>query len=327
MSEDEATRRGTTDGNTTRCMSRTRPARWMLIALIVALCAPAVGGEAVARAQESSAPEVLLVVAHPDDEAMFAGSVYRITHHLGGAVDLALVTDGSGGFSYAHLAEPIYGLELTDEEIAREHLPAVRKRELMEAGDIVGLRNYFFLDQLDHAYTENVDTVLTHVWDRKTVQSRLEEIMRRGDYDFVFVHLPVPDFHAHHVAASILALEAASAFPEETRPVVLGSFIGGEGAPPWAELSNYAGLAGYPVTRVRTDVPPFVFDRTQPVRENGELNHQIVVNWLIAEHKTQGTMQLLVNAGTEERFWYFEANGETGLEKTRRLFERMGGSE
>lgn len=326
MGKEGATRR-TARGITSQWGSEARHAGRVVAVVLTALCATAVGGETAARAQESSAPEVLLVTAHPDDEAMFAGSVYRITHHLGGAVDLALVTDGSGGFSYAHLAEPIYGLELTDEEIARHHLPAVRKRELMEAGDIVGIGNYFFLDQLDHAYTENVDTVLTHVWHRKTVRSRLEEIMRRGDYDFVFVHLPVPDFHAHHVAASILALEAASAFPEEARPVVLGSFIGGEGAPPWAEFSDYAGLAGYPVTRVRTDVPPFVFDRTQPVRENGELDHQIVVNWLIAEHKTQGMMQRLVNAGTEERFWYFEANGESGLEKTRRLFERMSGSE
>lgn len=294
-------------------------------ALIPLLLAYALAGAPPAVGQDADAPDVLLVVAHPDDEAMFAGSVYRITHGLGGNVDLALVTDGSGGFRYAYLAEPIYGLELTDERLARHHLPAIRKRELMAGGAIVGLRNYFFLDQLDHAYTENVDTVLTHVWDAEAVTSSLERIMRRGAYDFVFVHLPVPNFHAHHVAASILALRAATALDEGSRPIVLGSFVGGAGAPPEFELSDYTGLDGYPITRVRSDIEPFIFDRTQPIREGGPLNYQIVVNWLIAEHKTQGTMQLLVNRGMVERFWFFDVNGAENLTKAQRLFAAIRG--
>ncbi len=289
-------------------------------ALAIALCLAAAPGPL--QAQDDGL-DVLLVTAHPDDEAMFGAAVYKITHKLGGKVDLALITDGSGGFRYAQLAEPIYGLKLTDEETARQHLPAIRKRELMAGGAIIGLRNYFFLDELDHAYTENVDTVINHVWNSAAVRERLRQIMTRVHYDFVFVHLPVPDFHAHHVAASLLALEAASTLPDSIRPVVLGCFMADSTDPDFFKLSDHTELPGYPITRVRSDVPPFVFDRTEPLSEDGRLNYQIVVNWLIAEHRTQGTMQLLVNRGDRERYWLLESNGPEALARTEALFERL----
>src|SRR5712691_8335608 len=75
-------------------------------------------------------PNVLLVTAHPDDDALFGGAVYKITHQLGGRVDLFLVTNGEGGFHYSTLSEPIYGLKLSDEKVGREYLPGIRKREL-----------------------------------------------------------------------------------------------------------------------------------------------------------------------------------------------------
>ena len=275
-----------------------------------------------ATAQTTDHPEVLVVVAHPDDDAMFSASLYRITHDLGGKVDLALVTDGSGGFRFAQLAEPIYGLQLTDEAVARQYLPAIRKRELMDGGAIVGIRRYFFLDELDHAYTENVDTVITHVWDADRVRRRLTEIMTAGGYDFVFVHLPVPNFHAHHKAASLLALEAAGDTPPERRPIVLGSFVGSGDRD--TSFADYRALPGYPLTRVRPGGPHFVFDRRQPIDPEGRLDYRIVVNWVIAAHKSQGTMQLLVNQGDVERFWFFAVNDPGGFVDAERLFEMLG---
>ncbi len=271
-------------------------------------------------AQADSGVHVLLVVAHPDDDAMFAGAVYKITRFLGGQVDVALVTDGSGGYRYSQLAEPIYGLQLTDERVARQHLPAIRKRELMAGGAIVGIRNYFFLEEADPAYTENVDTVLTHVWRSDRVQTRLQEILERGRYDYVFVHLPIPNFHAHHKAASILALRAAQAVAAEHRPTVMGCFIGTKAD---TTMLAFDELPGYPITRVQPGLAPFVFDMTEPLDPQGRLDYRIVVNWLIAEHKSQGTMQLLVNRGEVERFWYFEVNGPQRLASTRVFFERL----
>jgi LmbE family N-acetylglucosaminyl deacetylase len=292
------------------------------LAILIGVLSCLIGASAVA-AQETDELNVLLVTAHPDDEAMFAATVYKVTHTLRGNVDLALITDGSGGYRYAQLAEPIYGLELTDESIARQHLPAIRKQELMAGGTIVGIRDYFFFDELDHRYTENVDSVLTSVWDADAVRAQLRDIMTRVDYDFVFVHLPIVNFHAHHKASAILALQAATDVPAEQRPVVLGCFVGSKGGPDNFGASEFSEHPGYPITRVRDDVPPFVFDREEALSPDGRLSYQIVVNWLIAEHKTQGTMQLLMNAGDIERFWLFAANDPSALERTSELFQRL----
>ncbi len=292
---------------------RTVAAVFLLVLFVVA---------SPARAQQEAAPSVLIVTAHPDDDAMFAATVYRITHELHGAVDLALVTDGSGGFRYSELAEPIYGIDLTNEAVARTHLPAIRKRELMAGGRIVGIRNYFFLDALDDAYTENIDTVLQSVWDADDVRMRLQQIMDRTDYDFVFVHLPIPHFHAHHKAATILALEAARAVAADHRPVVLGSFVGSRTDSTYS--FSYIEHDGYPITRVVNADEPFIVDRLASFGPNNRLNYQIVVNWLIAEHKSQGTMQLLMNAGDLERFWVFETNPPNALARAAALFDRLG---
>ena len=280
-------------------------------------------GAGNAAAQEA-APRVLVVTAHPDDDAMFAATVYRITHGLHGVVDLALITDGSGGYRYSGPSEAIYHLHLTDERVARQYLPAIRKRELMAGGAIVGIRNYFFLDEYDNAYTENVDSILTYVWHTDRVRARLKEIMAAGPYDYVFVHLPPPHFHAHHKAATILALQAATALPPDVRPVVLGSFVGVEND---TTYTGFDQLAGYPETRVRAGGPHFFFDRNQALDATGRLNYQIVVNWLIAEHKSQGTMQLLMNRGDVERFWFFDANAPAGFAETQRFFAELNGTD
>ena len=261
---------------------------------------------------------VLIVTAHPDDDAAFAGAVYQITHQVGGVVDLALVTDGSGGFRYATLAEPIYGLELTKEEVARQYLPAIRQRELMAGGAIVGIRKYFFLDQLDHEYTQNADTVLVHVWDSTFVRSRLADLMREERYDLVFGLLPFPQNHGHHKAATILALRAAQSLPADRRPLVLGGFPCAFGG----QTLTFEQLDGYPVTRV-SGGPLVSFDRTQKFGLDDRLDFRIVANWVIAEHKSQGTMQLLMNQGDQECYWYFDVNGDAGRARVVDLFERL----
>ncbi|MEO6694508.1 MAG: PIG-L family deacetylase, partial [Ignavibacteria bacterium] len=83
-----------------------------------------------------SSPKILIVTAHPDDDAAMAGVNYKIVHDLKGTVDLALITNGEGGYKYSTLAEPIYGLELTEESIGRKYLPEIRKKELEAGGKI-----------------------------------------------------------------------------------------------------------------------------------------------------------------------------------------------
>ena len=139
---------------------RSFPVFWILAGVMLAgACSPA-----SARYPETP-PRVLIVEAHPDDESACAASVYKITHDLHGTVDLAVITDGEGGYKYSTLANDYYHLNLTDESIGRKKLPGIRRRELQAAGAILGIRHYTFFNQKDARYTLNVHEGLDSLWD------------------------------------------------------------------------------------------------------------------------------------------------------------------
>jgi len=46
-----------------------------------------------------------------------------------------------------------------------------------------------------------------------------------------------------------------------------------------------------------------------------------VANWLVAEHRTQGTMQAFLGRGDQELYWTFEINGEAGARRAQELFD------
>jgi N-acetylglucosamine malate deacetylase 2 len=273
-----------------------------------------------AAAQLDSSLRVLIVTAHPDDDYTFAATVYKITHDLRGTVDLALLTNGEGGYKYSTLAESIYGIELTDEKVGREHLPTIRKRELMNGGAIIGIRNYYFLEQVDNAYTLDVDSVFKYVWDVRGTRERLREIIERGDYHYIFCMVPFPETHGHHKGATILALEAAQQVPAAHRPIVLGAATSKKSD---TMTMTFRGLPGHPLTKISEGAPTFSFDRTQKFGFRDRLDYNIIANWLVAEHKSQGTVQLLMNSADIETFWYFDANDRAMIDRTRALFERL----
>ncbi len=293
--------------------------RCLPLAFLLGLLAP------LAEAQPADPPTVLVVTAHPDDETLMAGALYKLTHTLGAHVDLALVTDGGGGFHYAMIGEAYYGVPLHFEEAARQNLPAIRKAELRGAARILGLRALYFLDAFDHAYTTDVDTVLQHVWDAGAVRDSLGALMRRGRYEIVLGLLPTPETHGHHKAATILALEAAAALPADARPVVLGAdFADAEALPsPDAPPYPFTGLDGYPITAVDPAAPVFRFDRRQPMEEDGVVDYHLVANWALAEHKSQGDLAGYFNRGDVEFYWFFAANDPERLDETAALFARL----
>jgi len=262
---------------------------------------------------------VLIVTAHPDDESGCASAVYKITHELGGAADLAVVTNGEAGYKYSTFANEIYGMELTNEEVGRRELPAIRKKELMAGGRWVGIKNFFFFDQMDTHYTLDADTVLRLVWDVPWVKKRLAEILRNGGYDYIFTMLPTDDTHGHHKAAGIIALETVRDLPEGIRkPIVLG-MAGGrlDSTKPFVEQK------GYPVTRVNVSAPIFSFNRMQKFGFNNKLDYRIPANWLIAEHKSQGTMQTYINMGEREYFIFFALNDASRMSEVASLFTAL----
>lgn len=267
-----------------------------------------------------TAPNVLIVIAHPDDETGFAATVYKITHELHGNVDLALITNGEGGYKYSTLAEDYYHLELTDEKVGRENLPRIRKQELMNAGKIIGIRNYFFLDQWDRKYTTDERDPLDTAWDVGLVMVQLRRMMMNVKYDYVFCLLPVPETHGHHKAATMLALQTAGQLPEEQKPIVLGVSVSNKED---TVLTAFEQLKDYKETAIDKNAPIFTMDRTTKFGFKKTLDYKVIVNWEIAEHKSQGTMQLAMNRGDFENFWYFKINGDKGIEKTRLLFEEL----
>lgn len=273
------------------------------------------------QAQNDTTVKVLIVTAHPDDDALFSGTVYKITHNLGGKVDLCLVTNGEGGYKYSTLAESIYGLELTDEEVGRKNLPEIRKKELESGCAIVGIKNFFYLNQKDHRYTTNVHEIMdSTVWDISFVKRRLKEIIEAGKYDYIFCLIPVPTTHAHHASASILALTVVSEMPLETRPVVLGGTMSNKGD---TAKFSFTGLPDYPVTKIDENPAIFTFDRTMPFGFQDRLNYKIIANWVIAEHKSQGTMQLLMNQGDYEKYVWYALNDPSKKEQTQKLFDKL----
>lgn len=267
-------------------------------------------------------PKILVVTAHPDDDASFAAANYKIIHDLKGTVDIALITNGEGGYKYSTLAKDIYGLDLTDEEVGRKYLPEIRRKELEAGGKIIGIRNYYYFDQKDHRYITSADIkeiLDSNIWDLTFVRNKLTDIIQTEKYDYVFILTPSLGTHAHHSSAGILALEVVNALDSNTRPIVLGST--GSNKTDTVKFI-YKGFEGFPITNV-SDTIPFQFDRTQKFSYKDALDYKIIVNWLIAEHKSQGTMQLLMNRGDIENYWYFNINRRSGLEKTQELFDKL----
>lgn len=267
----------------------------------------------------AAAPRVLIVVAHPDDETCFAGTTYRITKELGGTVDQLVITMGEGGYRYSLLGNKYYGLDLTDEATGRKYLPAIRKQELLDAGKVLGVLNHFFVDQPDPGYTQDVKDAFA-AWDAKVVSQQLHDVLARGHYDFVFTLLPSAQTHGHHKAATIFALDGVAELPAAERPAVLGC-TGTRSEHP--EPPPFAGLDGYPQTRPLPDAPVFRFDREVKFGFKNALDYQVVVNWAIAAHKSQGLFETGFNARRYEDFFVYQPDGAAGLAKTKALFEQL----
>jgi N-acetylglucosamine malate deacetylase 2 len=249
---------------------------------------------------------VLLVVAHPDDEYTFAATVYRIAKELHGTVDQVVITNGEAGYRYSQLAEQFYHASLTQEAVGRARLPEIRRRETLAAGQVLGVRHHYFLGQKDAKYTLDPDDAF-RLWDTAQIERFLTGLMRKEQYDFVFTLLPSRETHGHHRAATMLALRAAQQLPAALRPVVLG----GDPAKAADPLVDFNGS------------PVFRFDRNASFGLNHALSYQIVVNWMIAEHKSQGLFQTDCYKHDEERFWVLESGTGVANEKTHSLFVEL----
>ncbi len=265
-----------------------------------------------------SGPKVLLVVAHPDDEYFFAASVYRITRELNGIVDQVVITNGEAGYRYSSLAENYYNAHLTDEAIGRARLPEIRQRETLAAGRVLGIRHHHFLNQRDSKFTLDPEDAF-RLWNTEASTHWIANLMERERYDFVFGILPTADTHGHHQAATLIALNAAARVRQTARPIVIGADPARASEP----VRPYSALAGHANTNPWDGAPVYRFSRASRFGFNKSLSYQIVVNWMIAEHKSQGLFQTECNRLDEERFWLFAQNPPEAKAKARQLFESL----
>jgi LmbE family N-acetylglucosaminyl deacetylase len=280
----------------------------------------AMSGAALLQRQLPAQPppqtgKVLMVVAHPDDEYAFAATTYRMVRELGWAADQVIVTNGEAGYRYSALAEAVYGVALSQESEGRAHLPAIRKEEAVRAGKILGIRQHYFLDQRDSGFATDAASADSSNWDRARILSAISELLARERYDAVFTLLPTAETHGHHRAATLLALEAVANLPQNQRPLFFGVEPRRKSdAPP-----RFAGLATQPLTATVNADPIFVFDRTASFGYMNALNYQIVVNWVIAEHKSQGLFQKDSGAHELEQFWLFRISGDGAAKRADEL--------
>jgi LmbE family N-acetylglucosaminyl deacetylase len=304
--------------------------RWGIF-LLISFCATG-----ASRAEALIAPpKILIVVAHPDDEYYFAATTYRLAVEKGAIVDELVITNGEAGFHYASLSEKYYQLPLHDEKIARARLPAIREKELEGAGKVLGIHSHILLNQADFGFTQDENLPLQK-WDVKLIREKLASILAQGKYDFVFVIQPIPSTHGHHKAATLLALEAVNNLPEKERPVVLAAFavpqasktnprastsISADHEIEIQESRDYHELKRHPLTKITDNSVFYTFDRNQKFGLNQKLSYQIVVNWMITEHKSQDFFQTFIGQDDEERFSVFDLNGAPGVKKTAELFQ------
>ena len=277
---------------------------------------------ALAHAETGVEPvtrQALAVVAHPDDEYAFAGTLYRLIHEQGWAADQVVITNGEAGYRYSTLAEAFYGVPLTAEADGRARLPAIRQEETRRAGKVLGIRRHYFLDQKALGFATDAATADASNWDRPALLAFLTDLLGRERYDVVFTLLPTEQTHGHHRAATLLALEAVSRLPSNRRPLVFGADAQDKMEAP----VRFAGLRDNPLSATVSPDPVLVFDRTQRFGYHNALNYQIVVNWVIAEHKSQGLFQMDAGRHALEDFWLFQGGAE-GIDLLNELRNRLG---
>src|ERR1017187_3999875 len=166
----------------------------------------------------------------------------------------------------------------------------------------------------DLGFDANAASADSSNWDRPYLRTFLSEKLSHEEYDVVFTLLPTAQTHGHHRAAALLALEAVSHVSGE-RPLIFGAEPRGRD-----EVAlTFSGLPDEPLTRTLPATPALVFDRETAFGYRESLNYQIVANWLIAEHKSQGLFQKDYGQHRFEQFWLFAASGDTAFQHLSRL--------
>ncbi|CAF0735532.1 unnamed protein product [Rotaria sp. Silwood1] len=237
---------------------------------------------------------VLVVIAHPDDETLFAGFIYALVHKINAIVDLVCITNGEGGFKYSAPSEHLYdNLQLSKESIGRQHLPRIHLK-----------------------YDRNVDIVFAEQWNKEIIIQLLEQIIKTGNntqgYDIMLIMLPSIESHGHHTASGLLALETIERLQQnKSTNIKIPTIIGGSEF----LLNQLPIYSSNRLAEISSILPnEFRFNRRWTLNNTTNIpDYQTIVIWACSEHKSQGgliTETLTTYVREYEQYFYFSINNE-----------------
>lgn len=146
---------------------------------------------------------VLVVYPHPDDESFGkAGTIAQYTQ-AGTPVTLICGTLGQLG---RNMGKPFFA--------TRESLPNIRKQELRDACDALGISDLRLLGLRDKT---------VEFEDSEWVADKIEAVIREVNPSVVMTHYPGYGVHPDHDALAWATIRAVARIPAAQRPVVHGA--------------------------------------------------------------------------------------------------------
>lgn len=199
--------------------------RWVLTSIV---CLAATFGQGqtpqkVNPPDDRYKADILIVVAHPDDEGFFTPYAVKALNDMHKSVAVIFSTRGGSGAN----------------RFTRERGPAMvneREIEAREACAKLGIRNVWFLDGKDSA-SQNVLDSLSN-WGHGSNLERLVGLIRLTRPDVILTHHPgifVGEDHGDHQATGVLVVEA---FDLAGNPAVFPAQLSGDMTHYESYLSN-----------------------------------------------------------------------------------------
>lgn len=167
----------------------------------------------VKGADERFKADILVAVAHPDDEAFFTPYLARAIYDMHKRVAVVFSTHGGSGVN----------------RFARERGPAManeREIEAREACAKLNITNVWFLDGKDTASQDVLDSLAS--WGHGANLERLVRLIRLTRPEVIFTHFPgifIGENHGDHQATGVLVTEA---FDLAADPTVFPSQLAGD---------------------------------------------------------------------------------------------------
>ncbi|MCL6548411.1 MAG: bacillithiol biosynthesis deacetylase BshB2 [Alicyclobacillus sp.] len=146
---------------------------------------------------------VLAVFPHPDDETFGKAGTLALYSRMGTPVTLMCATLGEMG---RNMGKPFFA--------TRESLPNIRKEELRNACDVLGIQDLRLMGLRDKT---------VEFEDPEVVAGQIADVIRELRPSVLMTYYPGHGVHPDHDALAWAAVRAVAKFPKAERPLILAS--------------------------------------------------------------------------------------------------------